>query len=303
VESFDSFDSLAAPASLDPADPAESAELHHLDQEIAFRLAPEFAVHHIDPLPLPTNLLEFPRVLVAPRKARPRLAESPGALADAESQLRIFEVEAGAITTTPALPDAAQPAFAHDWQSLELEPAPLALSAADAAVAESFVPDAAVEPAAWNPAQSAIYTQPAQNAPLLTACISRRLMSGAVDAFCLAAAWVALACVAAYAAGPALGRLPHVLLGALAAASALALYIIYHLLFFTLADATPGMRYAHLDFCTFDNENPTRAALRRRIGYTLLAACPLGLGMLWMAMDYDHLGWHDRMSKMYPREY
>jgi hypothetical protein len=43
--------------------------------------------------------------------------------------------------------------------------------------------------------------------------------------------------------------------------------------------------------------------MRRRIWLTLLAACPLGLGLLWMAMDYDHLGWHDRMSKMYPREY
>jgi hypothetical protein len=63
------------------------------------------------------------------------------------------------------------------------------------------------------------------------------------------------------------------------------------------------MDYAHLDFCTFANENPTRAALRRRIWTTLLAALPLGLGLLWMAMDYDHVGWHDRMSKMYPREY
>ena len=292
------LDSFEAPS----FDPADSAEIDHLDQEIAFRLAPEFAVHHIDPLPLPTNLLEFPRVLVAPRKARPRLADAPGALSDAENQLRIFEVEAGAIATTPAPLDSALHTAAPDWQTLELEPTPVAVSEATTAVIEA---DAAVvaEPAAWNPAQSAIYTQPAQNAPLLTAGISRRMMSGVADACCLAAAWVALACVAAYTAGPALAHLPHVLLGALAAASALALYVIYHLLFFTLADATPGMRYAHLDFCTFDNENPTRAALRRRIGYTLLAACPLGLGLLWMAMDYDHLGWHDRMSKMYPREY
>jgi uncharacterized RDD family membrane protein YckC len=301
LESFDTFDTFDDPISFDPAD---SAEIQNLDQEITFRLAPEFAVHHIDPLPLPTNLLEFPRVLVAPRKARPRLAEAPGTLSDAENQLRIFEVDPAAIATAPAPLDSAAHADSPDWQSLELDPTPFAVSEAVAAVAtEAFAPDAAVEPAPWNPAQSAIYTQPAQNAPLLTAGISRRLMSGAADACCLAAAWVALACVAAYAAGPALAHLPHALLAGIAAASALALYVIYHLLFFTLADATPGMRYAHLDFCTFDNENPTRAALRRRIGYTLLAACPLGLGLFWMAMDYDHLGWHDRMSKMYPREY
>ena len=77
-------------AAEDPA--ADLFEAQVLDEEIAFRSA-ELSVHE----PLPANLIEFPRQLVASRKARPRLAEGP-LLAEAEargdvSQLRIFEVE------------------------------------------------------------------------------------------------------------------------------------------------------------------------------------------------------------------
>jgi len=36
-------------------------------------------------------------------------------------------------------------------------------------------------------------------------------------------------------------------------------------LFLTFAEATPGMRYARIAFCTFNDDNPTRAAIRRRI--------------------------------------
>ena len=43
--------------------------------------------------------------------------------------------------------------------------------------------------------------------------------------------------------------------------------------------------------------------MRRRVFATVLAACPLGLGLLWMWMDDDRLGWHDRMSRMYQRAY
>jgi uncharacterized RDD family membrane protein YckC len=299
------------PEFVDPTNEAE--EIHELDQEIAFRLAPEFAEHHIEPLPLPANILEFPRQLVASRKARPRLAEGPlredPDSLNTESQLRIFEVEPEAIATAPEPFEPEAFTDIPEWQSLQLDASPRqspyeALNAAlDAVLGTTHDFAEPVEAAPWNPATSAIYTQPVQNAPLQTAHIPRRLLSGVTDACCLAAAWVGLVCLAFVAAGPSLAHLTHALLGALAAASALALYISYHLLFFTFADATPGMRYAHLDFCTFDNENPTRSAMRRRIWLTLLAACPLGLGLLWMAMDYDHLGWHDRMSKMYPREY
>jgi len=58
-----------------------------------------------------------------------------------------------------------------------------------------------------------------------------------------------------------------------------------------------------LAFCTFDEQSPTRKAMRRRMFATLLAVCPLGLGIVWMILDSDRLGWHDRMSHMYLRNY
>ena len=81
------------------------------------------------------------------------------------------------------------------------------------------------------------------------------------------------------------------------------LTLLYHLLFFTLAEATPGMRYARIALCTFADDNPTRTAMRRRILATVLAACPLGIGFLWAWLDEDGLGWHDRISRMYQRSY
>ena len=292
----------APPVWVDPAALAEQTEeIHGLDEEIAFRVDPEFAEHHIEPLPLQANILEFPRLLVAPRKARPRLAEGPlrelgeDEELNAEYQLRIFEVETAQIATAPDAVEAASFADAPEWQRLELDAKP--------AVALDLDEPAPAEAAAYDPAQSAIYTQPVKNAPLHSARLPRRLLSAAVDGCLLCGAWIGFACLAAVAAGPSLAHLSRPLLGGLAVASLVWLYVVYHLLFFSFSDATPGMNYAHLDFCTFANANPTRAALRRRIWATLVAACPLGLGLLWMMMDYDHVGWHDRMSKMYPREY
>ena len=96
---------------------------------------------------------------------------------------------------------------------------------------------------------------------------------------------------------------PVPLLGGAAAGTLLAFALLYHMLFFTLNEATPGMRAARVAFCTFGEKNPTRKAMRRRLVATALAACPLGLGLVWTALDSDRLGWHDRMSRMYPREF
>lgn len=81
------------------------------------------------------------------------------------------------------------------------------------------------------------------------------------------------------------------------------LTLLYHLLFFTLAEATPGMRYARIALCTFSDQNPTRSAMRRRLFAMVLSACPLGIGFLWACLDDDRLGWHDRISRMYQRSY
>ncbi len=251
-------------------------DLHALEEEIAFRRAPEFAAPMIlETQAIPANLIEFPRELVAPRRARPRLAEGP-LREESEPQLRIFEVDAVQVAPEPELPSSQT---MPDWQSMMLE----------APHVEPRLPQAE--------AQAHITVAP-QTAPL-----ERRLMSAAVDGALVLAAWLCGAAVVAEICGPALRDLTLPSLGAVAFGSLGLLAVLYQLLFFSFADNTPGMRWARIGLCTFGDSNPTRKAMRRRVFSTVLAACPLGLGLAWVWMDNDGMGWHDRMSRMYQRSY
>jgi len=276
------YEDLRPVPSVAPAIPLPSApdfrEALALDAEIEFRQAPVWEEYLADGepnVPLAANLLEFPRQLVAPRKARPRLAEGPlrEEITPRTAQLRIFEVEPEQISTAPALPPAAP-----EWTSsihLDAHTVTEPVASADAPVLASLLPP--------------------QTAPL-----QLRVMSAMVDGIFVAAA--ALAFVAAYARAG--GSIP---LGVPAALSVLAIlvviHILYQLLFFTFSDETPGMRYARIGLCTFNDENPTRKDMRRRIFAQLVAICPLGIGILWILLDDDALGWHDRISRMYQRAY
>ena len=89
----------------------------------------------------------------------------------------------------------------------------------------------------------------------------------------------------------------------LGAAAALAVMgVLYHVLFFTLAEATPGMKYAGLALCTFDGEKTTRVQRCGRLGALLLSLLPVGLGVAWAIFDEEHLSWHDRLSRTYLRK-
>ena len=260
-------------------------EMAELDEEIAFRCAPEFEDLVMETQAIPANIIQFPRELVASRKARPRLAEGPlRADGTPEPQLRIFEVEQEQIS---AEPEVAVPAAAPEWQGMMLG----AGLAAETKVSMSPQLEAQLQ----------------LDQQLFAATVQRRVLSAAMDAFCVVAGFAGFAAVAEKIAGPVLldglAAASRPLLGG-AAAGTLALFaVMYQLLFFTLNDATPGMRVARIAFCTFNEKNPTRSAIRRRLVSTALAACPLGLGLVWMMLDGDRLGWHDRMSRMYPREY
>lgn len=255
----------------------DTSEASALDEEIAFRLAPEFEPPPPEPIGLAGNVIEFPRQLIAARKARPRLAEGPLREEDLPlPQLRIFEVEPDQISFAPA---AAEPAAAPEWQSLLLS----AAAVREAAPAQGMQQQISIE--------------------IQTARTSLRVMAGVVDACCVAAAFIGFITVVGLIAGPALRALPLPLVGASAGLSLGVFYLLYQLLFFTLQDATPGMRYARIALCTFSDENPSRKAMRRRVLAKLLAACPLGLGIAWTLMDTESLGWHDRMSRVYPRGY
>jgi uncharacterized RDD family membrane protein YckC len=192
------------------------------------------------------------------------------------AQLRIFEVEATQISTAPAVES-----IAPEWSSILLAAQPVS------ALVEA--PEAPFQPV-FSP----------QTAPF-----SLRLMAAVVDGCIIAAALLAFIAAFAVTVGKPNGS-GHITLqiAAIGIFGTLAvLALLYQFLFFTLSEATPGMRYARIALCTFNDDNPTRAAIRRRIFASILAACPLGVGFLWAWLDEDGLGWHDRISRMYQRSY
>ncbi len=237
--------------------------------------------------PLPARVIEFPRELIAPRKARPRLADGPisegaepgpsvGAPAESApspspedaAQLRIFEAE------PEAAPAAAR---SSEWLSIRLDPE--------------------------GPSREATPCSPSRLAGdlhLHVAPLADRIMAGVVDVALTLAAFLLFALVfVACTTHPPAGRTAV----AGATASLLAMWVLYQILFFSLSSATPGMRYAKIALCTFDDENPARHAMRVRIAAMLLSALPLGLGFLWIIFDEDGLSWHDRITQTYQRSY
>lgn len=269
-----------------------------LDDEIAFRQAPTFL--EVTPtVEIPANLLEFPRQLVAARRARPRLAEGPlrddADLNTDSTQLRIFEVEPAQLSPAPAAASAAA-----EWSSILLDAQPV--------IASTLV----------EPEEPATLRTPLAQI-LFTAPLELRIMAATVDTAIVLAVVLSFTAAAAITIGTLPVSEPATTLTGLAALKAtltqllpiagtalltfLVFNALYQFLFFSFSEATPGMRYARIGLCTFTDENPTRRQMRRRILHTLLAASPLGLGILWSWVDTDRLGWHDRLSRMYQRSY
>jgi uncharacterized RDD family membrane protein YckC len=224
--------------------------------------------------PIPANLIEFPRELVAARKARPRIAEGPLApLANASGQLSIFEVDPGAICIEPEPAHAMARSSAPEWSRIRLDAQPAAETA------------------------HAVEGEP-KSRPLDLAPMSLRTLAAVVDGSLIAAVAVVLALVTA----ANLSWQPSLKVGEICAVAALCVIGgLYQAVFFTLAEATPGMRYAGIRLCTFDDRIPTREQRRRRLTAMLLSLLPMGLGVLWAIFDDEHLSWHDRLSQTYLR--
>jgi uncharacterized RDD family membrane protein YckC len=132
------------------------------------------------------------------------------------------------------------------------------------------------------------------------ASIDRRVMAFAVDFAAVTAGFLGFLVVF-------VASTPHLPTGLTAAALAgvvyVALWVLYQMLFFSLSGATAGMLYAHIALCTFDDQNPTRPALQRRLAAWWVSFLPLGIGFLWCFVDEDNLCWHDRITRTYQREY
>ncbi len=229
--------------------------------------------------PIYANLIHFPREVVATRKLRPRRAEGPFADATAGMQLSIFEVDPSSISTeaalTPATERAAPDWMRADWAEIELKDQPQR-----AIVEESELPVAI--PALVNPAP-----------------LSLHLMALIVDSSLVVLTFLAIVrLVAAKLTVP-------IRLHAFEVCAVLAVLAIgaaYETLFFTLAKATPGMKYAGIALSTFEGRSPNREQRSRRLLAMPLSVLPLGLGLLWALLDSDFLTWHDRLSETYLRK-
>ncbi len=219
--------------------------------------------------PLEVNLIEFPRELVAARKMRPRLAEGPlrETSQDELDQLKIFEVAPESISQTVHI--GATPA---DWSPIRLD------NDASTQEGESVAPQI----------------------PLKTAPMEDRIMAGIFDLALIISAFAIFVLVfVACTAHPPTGKPALVAAGLVLVGFAL----LYQYLFFKYSEGTPGMRYAKIALCTFEDENPTRKAMCSRVLYVLLSAAPLGLGFAWAWFDPERLTWHDRLSRIYQRSY
>jgi uncharacterized RDD family membrane protein YckC len=243
--------------------PEEEGELHYSE---VLEGEPAFAAVE----PLAVNLIEFPRELVAARKMRPRLAEGPlrETSKDELDQLRIFEVAPESISQTVNIG-----ATPSDWSPIRLD------NESDAST---------------NGGESV------SQIPLKTAPLEDRIMAGIFDLALIVSAFAIFVLVfVACTAHPPSGK-PALLAAGLVLAG---FGLLYQYLFFKYADGTPGMRYAKIALCTFEDENPTRKAMCTRVLYALLSAAPLGLGFAWAWFDPDRLTWHDRLSRIYQRSY
>ena len=289
--------------------------------------------------PLPVRILEFPRELVAARKARPRHAEGPlreESHAPEKSQLRIFEVEADAISHEAVASKPVEEQILPEWHSIRLDAQPEDAGAYDlrpqdarartaSAVASGTAPAAARagrrdadgsqsktgnQPTArgtgeprgnGNAGEAAPRHSPLLDlGPLHVASMEDRLMAGIVDlALVLISFLLFVLVIVACTAHPPTGK-PAL---AYATIALVGFFALYQWIFFTYADGTPGMRYAKIALCTFDDENPSRKAMQWRIAALFLSAMPMGLGFLWALFDEDGLGWHDRITRTYQRSY
>ena len=248
--------------------------------------------------PLPASVITRPRELIAPQKARPRLAEGP---------LR-YDLGASAAGSAAS----PQSAFAEAGQPVSHSPAgdaQLRIPEDETGSAASALDASAETAPEWRsiqldtgiPMRESKQSSPLPDGPRLhVASLEDRALAALVDcAFTLAAFLLFALVFAICSTSLPSGRAALIVAGV----TLFAMWLMYQLLFFSLTDATPGMRYAKIALCTFGDETPSRPVLRGRIAALLLSALPLGLGFLWAVFDEDALGWHDRITQTYQRSY
>ena len=75
--------------------------------------------------------------------------------------------------------------------------------------------------------------------------------------------------------------------------------LVYHVFFWVLTGQTPGKALLGVRVVTIEGKRvpPLRGILR--FASYLLSALPLGLGFLWVLIDDNRQGWHDKIAGTY----
>jgi len=230
-----------------------------------------------DAQPIHGNLIEFPHELIAARKVRPRRAEGIYASAENEPQLSIFEVDPASVSIRPDAVE--QPAEAAVWSRPEW---------ADMKLEASKQKEPVAAPVAE--------VQAAKTVALQAAPMHLRLLAAVVDFGLVSLAFVTVALLVTVNADVLPNLREAEIWGGLVFA---AIAVAYLAISYTLARATPGMKYALLSLRTFDGQTPTREQRCRRLGAFAFSMMPVGLGAVWALFDEQHLSWHDRWSGTY----
>ena len=252
---------------------AYSASQYDWAAQDHFDSAPVY--EEIEAQAIPANLIQFPREIVATRRLRPRLGEGQ---AEAESpQLSIFEVDPNSVSTEPMGQniEAGDPVWiGSSWQQMQLDEEPRAEQLPNY---YALVPD-----------EHKLYQAP----------FGRRMMATVVDAGLI----MGFVFGSMYLIASNVDSLPGKrAFEVCAVLSVLGFAALYEWFFLSFAKTTPGMRYAQLSLCTFDEQLATREQVNGRLKAMLISVLPMGLGMLWSIFDEDQMSWHDRLSKTYLR--
>jgi uncharacterized RDD family membrane protein YckC len=80
-------------------------------------------------------------------------------------------------------------------------------------------------------------------------------------------------------------------------------WLLFQYIFLAYRRATPGMRMAQLELCTFEGKQTTMFDRQTRAAASALSGFSIGLGYAWALVDEDRLGWHDRISQTHLRAF
>jgi uncharacterized RDD family membrane protein YckC len=78
-------------------------------------------------------------------------------------------------------------------------------------------------------------------------------------------------------------------------------WLLFQYMFLVYRRATPGMKMAQLELCTFEGKATTMFDRQCRAVASALSGFSIGLGYAWALVDEDRLGWHDRISRTHLR--